>query len=130
MLHPNDLDTPFLALEFRDHLKSASHYLVDLDSSIHSIYETERETRVFVKLGRAVLDDEELWESKEEVDELVARFLRRVKEIRREARGEKRDRKLEGERKEPQALDDWLACSGMDEVRVRRAAATLIEALR
>lgn len=118
VLHPNSLDTPFLALELRGHLKAASHNLVQLDDSIRAIYDKERETRVYVKLGWVQISDEDLWESKEETDDLVARFLRRVKEIKREARGERRDRKVEGERNEPPALDDWLACEGVAEVQV------------
>lgn len=118
VLHPNSLDTPFLALELRNHLKAASHYLVELDETIHTLYDKERETRVYVKLGRVQIGDEDLWESKEEMDDLVARFLRRVKEIKREDRGEKRDRKMDGERDEPPALDDWLACEGVAEVQV------------
>jgi hypothetical protein len=118
VLHPNSLDTPFLALELRDHLKAASHYLIELEEAIHATYEKERETRVFVKLGRVQIGDEDLWETKEETDGLVARFLRRIKKIKREARGEKRDRKKEAERHEPPALDDWLACEGIGEVQV------------
>lgn len=122
VLHPNSLDTPFLALELRDHLKASSHSLVHLDQLIYDIYQTERETRVFTKLGRVEISEEDMWESKVETDDLVARFMRRVKTIKKEARGENRDRRASGDRKEPRGLEDWLNCEGIEEVKVRRVS--------
>lgn len=124
MLHPNDFSTPRLALDLRDALKSASLLLVHLDSAIVKIYNSERKMRIYVKLGRINISEEDLFESKEEVNDLLVRFVkRRVGAIKREARAEKREREQGTERKSPAGLDDYLACEGISEVQVSAATA-------
>lgn len=77
-----------------------------------------RDTKAQAKLGVIELEQEQLFEIQEETDEMVERFLGRVKKIKREAKGERRDRKEAEEGKRPRALDDWLACDGIEQVSV------------
>ncbi|BGP12982.1 hypothetical protein JCM10213_006620 [Rhodosporidiobolus nylandii] len=115
-LHPNSLETPTLALDLRDSLLAAAAELKGVDADLSGLWAEEERVRLAVASGTfklenvaAVGDEEgEIEERREEIDGLVRRFGRRVKEIRREARGEKRDRKSDGERDEPGKLEDYL----------------------
>ncbi|GAA6035272.1 hypothetical protein JCM8097_008792 [Rhodosporidiobolus ruineniae] len=116
VLHPNALETPTLALDLRSALVAAAGELKRIDRELFELWADEERVRLTVEGGRyrlknvaAVGDEEgELEERRDEVDGLVRRFARRVKEVRREARGERKDRKAAQEREEPAALGDYL----------------------
>ncbi|GJN91836.1 hypothetical protein Rhopal_004859-T1 [Rhodotorula paludigena] len=123
-LHPNDLSTPNLALTLRDALLAAADLLRRCDADIWTLWGEEERVRLACRRGvfrlrerdtRAVGSEAgELDERREEVDGLVRRLERRVKMVRREARGEKKDRRRRERRgegagaNEPERLGDYL----------------------
>ncbi|GAA5831436.1 hypothetical protein JCM11251_004024 [Rhodosporidiobolus azoricus] len=115
-LHPNSPETPVLAADLRDALVDGADELKRIDDGLFSLWRDEERVRVAVEAGRykikntsAVGSQEgEIQERRDEVKGLVKRFGRRVREIRREARGEKKDRETDGEEENPLSLVDYL----------------------
>ncbi|BGP44983.1 hypothetical protein JCM10450v2_000798 [Rhodotorula kratochvilovae] len=122
-LHPNDLATPTLALDLRDALLDAAKRLRAVDEGAFELWEGEERVRLACERGMfelgeantaAVGDQEgELAERRDEVDGVVRRLGRRVKEVRREARGEAKDRRRSARRngggnEEPEKVGDYF----------------------
>ncbi|BGO93097.1 hypothetical protein NBRC10512_003282 [Rhodotorula toruloides] len=113
VLHPNDLATPTLALDLRDDLLRAAEDLKGIDEDTFELWKETESVGEAVRKGEYRFENVrdqlgEAEEREEEVRGLARRFTRRVKEIKREARGEKSDRKEARERKEPEKLGDYL----------------------
>ncbi|KAK4332537.1 Proteophosphoglycan ppg4, partial [Rhodotorula toruloides] len=113
VLHPNDLATPTLALDLRDDLLRAAEDLKGIDEDTFELWKETESVGKAVRRGEYRFENvrDQLGEAEErdeEVQGLARRFARRVKEIKREARGEKSDRREARERKEPEKLGDYL----------------------
>ncbi|GAA6053496.1 hypothetical protein JCM3770_000295 [Rhodotorula araucariae] len=123
VLHPNDLATPTLALDLRDALLDAARRLGDLDDGTFRLWEDEERVRLACASGAFSLGEEntaavgdqdgELAERREEVHGVVRRLGRRVKEVRREAKGEAKDRRRSARKEgsqgnEPDKVNDYL----------------------
>ncbi|BGP29075.1 hypothetical protein JCM10296v2_000811 [Rhodotorula toruloides] len=113
VLHPNDLATPTLALDLRDDLLRAAEDLEGIDEDTFELWAETESVNAAVRKGEYRFENVrdplgEAEERNEEVRGLARRFARRVKEIKREARGEMSDTKEARERKEPEKLGDYL----------------------
>lgn len=117
-LHPNDVSVPFLALELRDNLQVTSRLIASIDAGIVTVWSYMQDMTLQERLGRIALRPEQLDEIRQETDDLVERFMRRCQSIKRESRCERRERKAQGEVKEPDNLDDWLDCQDQQAVSV------------
>ncbi|GAA5890983.1 hypothetical protein JCM6882_008873 [Rhodosporidiobolus microsporus] len=115
-LHPNSPETPILAADLRDALVDGADNLKRVDAGLFALWEGEEQVREAAEKGAfrirntAAMGSEEgeVEERKEEVRGLVKRFARRVREIRREARAEKKDREEDVQVGEPLSLVDYL----------------------
>ena len=123
-LHPNSIETPTLALDLRNALVHLASTLRAVDSNLFDLCESEELVRNACATrasasedslrGASRLDLRELERRRREVDSLVTQFRRRCKDIRHEAKLERRERReVRDEKKEPIGVGDYLA-SGLD----------------
>lgn len=90
---------------------------MDLDGEIQLHWDDENEVRDAIAAGSITLTPEEVWTRRHEYDLVAAKFIQRCKDIKREAKGEERDR-IHGGDVQPEALDGYLA-SGKNDPMVR-----------
>ncbi|GAA6013610.1 hypothetical protein JCM11491_002725 [Sporobolomyces phaffii] len=117
ILHPNSIETPTLALDLRDSLVQAARALKGVDSDLFDLWQSEERVRTACARDVFSIDglrgaplNLEVERRQREVEALVKRFKRRCKDIRRESRWEKDERRDLGEdRREPVGVDDYLA---------------------
>ncbi|KAM0747904.1 hypothetical protein T439DRAFT_382973 [Meredithblackwellia eburnea MCA 4105] len=109
----NDFGVPEQAERLRDDLKVASQKLTDIDGEIQLHWDDENEVRDAVARGQIVLTEEENYDRRRGYDKVAAKFIARVNEIKREAKGEKKERDKKGTI-EPDGLHDWLAAGAND----------------
>jgi len=114
VLAPNDFAVPGLALNLREWLQEASKLLIDLDGEIMLHWNEEKEVAAAIAKGRLKLSDDDVYERHHEFDAVGKRFMKRVKEIKREAKGEEKDRLEKGQRRSPEGLNDYLFASAND----------------
>ncbi|KAI5475201.1 hypothetical protein MNV49_001825 [Pseudohyphozyma bogoriensis] len=110
----NDFQVPSLAWQLREYLQEASTLITDIDGEIVLHYEDDQEVQHAMESGEIRMKGGDEYERKKEFDDVAKRFLRRVREIKREAKGEKEDREGQGVFHTPEGLNDWLFASKED----------------
>ncbi|GAA5969457.1 hypothetical protein JCM21900_006504 [Sporobolomyces salmonicolor] len=117
ILHPNSLETLNLALDLRAELLASASCLTEIDANLSLLWKYEERVRIACEKGElrfAGMTSEEVETELEErgkvLQGLVRRLRRRAKELKREARGEKVERRaVSEEQREPRGVADYLA---------------------
>lgn len=106
-LHPNDLSTHTAALPLRSALLTACTKLSSFDALLQSLWREDQALRAHSHSHSRPSSSGE-GPRQARLDELIDRFLRRVGEVKREAKCERQERREADDRVRPKGLDGYL----------------------